>query len=57
MKNLLSYYAIITQFAFMHLNHQTFKRVDKGMSVMSYLSQFYSNYFSHNNVHRRNDGL
>jgi len=43
MKDLLNYYAIITQYAFMHLNHQTFKRVGKRTSVTSYLSQFYSN--------------
>jgi len=43
MKDLLSYYAIITQFAFMHLNHETFKGVDKRTPVTSYLSQFYSN--------------
>ena len=57
MKDLLNYYEIITQFAFMRLNYQTFKRVDKGKSVTSYLSQFYYIFFSHNNVHRRNDDL
>jgi len=39
MKDLLNYYAIITQLAFIHLNHQTFKRVDKRMFVTSYLFQ------------------
>lgn len=42
MKDLLNYYATTAQFAFMHLNHQTFKRVDKRMFVTGNLSHSFT---------------
>jgi hypothetical protein len=41
----------------MHLNHQTFKRVNKHMLVTSYFNQLYSNLIQANNTDwRRIDG-
>jgi len=42
MKDLLNYCAIITQFEFTYLNHQTSKRVDKRMLVTSYFSHSFT---------------
>lgn len=42
MKDLLNYYATITQFALMHLDHQTLKRVHKRMFVTSNLSHIFT---------------